>query len=185
MAAFATASELASHLQRDLDTATAVLALDNASQQIRSLVHWSITEEVGVVLTMEGRGERSLRLPTRLLTAVASVVEDGVTLTVLTDYDWTSEGQLLRADGTVWSRKVRSVVVTYTHGYAAGSEKLRTARAVCLDLAGDLYDNLAGLRSYTVGGVSETYAGGAVDLGVGLSDVQCKALASYRLPIVG
>lgn len=178
-ATFATASELASHLQRDLDTASAVLALENASQQIRDEAGWSISEEAGVVATLDGTGIRTLFLPTQYLTAVTSVVEDGTTLTVVDDFDWTSYGRLIRAG--CWTCKPRSIVVTYTHGYAAGSEKLRMARSVCLSLAGRIFDNPGGVRSYTVGSVSETFAGTGAEVGPLLGEAERQALSSYRL----
>ena len=179
MAAFATASELASWLQKDLDTATATLALSVASGQIRRHVGWSITEETLTDLLVDGTGRRSIILPTLHLTAVASVEEDGVALTYDVDYTWTREGRLIR-NGR-WLHKARTVKTTYTHGYTTGAAELDDVKGVCLDLAGDIYDNPTGLRSYTVGGASETYAGGSVDLGAGLTDTQRNDLAPYRL----
>lgn len=177
MAAFATPAELASFLQRDLDTATATLALENASQQIRDYVGWSVSEEVDREVTLDGTGGPYLWLPTKHLTDVSTVVENGVTLTVVDDFDWSSRGYLIRSGR--WTCRPRAVVVTFTHGWPDGSEKLRTARSVCLSLAGSIYDNPGGVRSYTVDDVSETYAGASADLGPLLSDVQRIALDAY------
>jgi hypothetical protein len=158
MAAFATAAELASHLQvPSVDTSSANLALEDASQQIRDEVGWSISEEAGVVANLDGPGVPIIWLPTQRLTAVASVVEDGVTLTVLTNFDWTFSGQLIRV-GPNWSCKPRSITVTYTHGWPAGSEKLRTARAACLIRAGRTYANPTSVRQQSIDDFSETFA---------------------------
>jgi hypothetical protein len=57
-------------------------------------------------------------------------------------------------------------------------------KGICLSLAGRLYDNPTALRSYTVGGVSETYAGSAGALGPGLTNDEKIDLAPYRLAVV-
>ena len=180
MAAFATPSDLASFLQKDVDTATATLALNIATGKIRDECGWSITQEVGAVVTLDGEGERALWLPSLLVTAVASVVENGITLTVVTQFDWTPYGKLIRV-GRCWTCKPRSVVVTFTHGEATAPD---TVKGISLSLAGRLYDNPGGLRSYSVGAVSETFAGSSKDLGPGLTESEKEDLASYRLPVL-
>lgn len=181
MAAFATPTELAGHLQEDVDTYTATLALNRASAKIRKYAgDWSITQESGVVATLDGTGERSLWLPSLLVTAVASVVEDGQTLTVVTGFDWTSYGKLIRV-GRCWTCKPRSVVVTFTHGYATVPDDVKD---ICLSVAGRLYRNPAGLRSKTVGAVSWTTAGAATDGGGDLNEFERKDLTPYRLATV-
>jgi hypothetical protein len=123
-------------------------------------------------------------LPTLLVNSVASVVENGVTLTVVTGFDWTSYGKLIRI-ARPWYSKPRSIVATVNHGYAPGVTELDTAKGVCLSLAGRIYDNPGALRSYTVGGVSETYAGSAAELGPGLTDQDKLDLTAYKLAVVG
>jgi hypothetical protein len=180
VAAFATPSDLASLLQQDLDTASATLALNIASSKIRSFAGWSITEEVGAVATLDGNCDRVLFLPSLYVTAVASVVEYGTSLTVVTGFDWTSYGELIRV-GRLWTWRPRSVVVTFTHGYTTAPDDVK---GICLSLAGRLYDNPGALRSYAVGGVSATYAGSAGALGPGLTEDEKIDLASYRLAVV-
>ena len=181
MAAFATPAELASHLQQDVDTASATLALNIASGKIRDHCGWSITQESNVSFTLDGSDDAgALWLPSLLVTAVASVVEDGRTLAVGTEFDWTSYGKLIRV-GRCWTRKPRSVITTITHGYATSPD---TVKGVCLDLAGRRLDNPTTLRSYTVGSVSETYAGSSTDLGPGLTDSEKEDLGGYTLALV-
>lgn len=180
MAAFATPTELAGHLQEDVDTYTATLALNRATAKIRKYVGWSISEEAGVVVTLDGTGERSLWLPSLLVTAVASVVEAGVTLTVVTGFDWTAYGKLIRV-GRCWGCKPRSVVSTITHGYATDPDDVKD---ICLSVAGRLYRNPAGLRSKTVGAVSWTTAGAATDGGGDLNELERQDLTPYRLATV-
>lgn len=186
MATLATPSDLASWLQKDLDTATATLALTVASQRIRDHVGWSITQETAAVFTLDGPASpcAALWLPTLLVNSVASVVENGVTLTVVTGFDWTSYGKLIRVSRP-WYSRPRSIVATVNHGYAPGSADLDNAKGVCLSLAARVYENPSGLRSYTVGGVSETYAGNAGELGPGLTDQEKRDLVPYKLATVG
>jgi len=174
VAAFATPAELASHLQvPTVDNATANLALDFATGRIRDECGWSITQETGVTKTLDSYGRPSLWLRTRLLTAVTSVVENGVTLADNTHYRWWENGQLERRM-TCWPTGPRTVVAVFTHGYVTAPISVK---GVCLDLAGRLYDNPAALKAYTAGGVSETFGADQVPLTLAeLSD-----LDGYRL----
>lgn len=181
MAAFATPSELASSLEQDVDTATATLALNRATAKIRKAAgDWSITQEVGAVATLDGSSCHSLWLPSLLVTAVTSVVEDSVALTVVTGFDWTSYGKLIRVN-RCWTWKPRAVVVTYTHGYATVPDDVKD---ICLAVAGRLYRNPGALQSKTVGGVAWTAAGDSAEVGGGLTESELEDLTPYRLAAV-
>lgn len=179
MAAFATPTELAGFVQADLDTYTATQALDIASQAIRDHCGWNISQETVIGKVLDCDGSRSLWLPTLLLTALGPVVENGVTLTVLSGYDWTEYGRVIRAGR--WPNQARSVTVTYTHGYATVPNSVK---GVCLTVAGRMYQNPDALRSYTVGGVSESYSTTAGSSGA-LYDDEFTALEKYKLEHVG
>lgn len=183
MASFATPAELASWLQvATVDTASAQLALDVASGVIRSFCGWPISEETVTDKTLDGPGGRSIWLPTLRLTAVGAVVENGNSLAVTTDFDWTSYGRLIR--NGCWPATARSVVVTYTHGYATVPADVKGA---CLALAGRLFTNPGAggaLRAFTntVGGVTEskTFAGTSGDASM-LTATELTQLGPYRL----
>lgn len=181
MAAFATPAELASWLQvPEVDTATATLQLAAASQAIRDYCGWSITEETVTGAVLDAAGSRSIWLPTLLLTAVGPVVELGVTLTALDDYDWTRYGRLLRSKR--WPNQARSVVVTYTHGYSVAPDSVK---GVCLAMAGRIYNNPLGAKSQTAGPFSQSFAvplSGAV--GSPLLE-ELAQLGPYKLEFVG
>lgn len=181
MASFATPAELASWLQvPEVDTATATLQLAAATQAIRDYCGWSITEETVTGAVLDAAGSRSIWLPTLLLTAVGPVVELGVTLTVLDDYDWTRYGRLLRSKK--WPNQARSVAVTYTHGYAAAPDSVK---GVCLALAGRVYNNPVGARSQTAGPFAQSFAvpsSGAVG---SLLLEELGQLGPYKLEFVG
>jgi hypothetical protein len=184
MTSFATPPELEAHLQRGLDLSSALAALEGASAQLRGFARWSVSAQSGVILTLDGNGSRWLVLPTRHLTAVTSVVEEGITLVVDDDYDWTARGRLIRVDAR-WSCKPRSVVVTFDHGYPADSPQMDQIKQLCLNLAAKIYDNPDGARQYSVGGVSESFAGAAEDVGALLGKQEQTILTSLRLLAVG
>lgn len=183
MAAFATVSDLQASLGlAAIDNAQAQLVLDGISDEIRATLGWSVTEETGQVLTLDGTGDTDLFVPTLWLTAVTSVVEDGVTLASGTDYLRYNNGTLRRvASGSPvnWTCKPLAVSVTYAHGYPA--EQLPGVfKTVTLEYAGRVWHNPAGaLKAKTVGRVSVTYADArAAAAGAG----EDPRLARYRLP---
>lgn len=86
----------------------------------------SLERQVGRVDTLDGTGMPLIGLPLYPVETVASVVEDGDTLTVNEDFLlYPERGALLRLDGSTdrewwWDWRRQSVVVTYTAGYADG-----------------------------------------------------------------
>lgn len=180
MAALATPTELAGFLQQDLDTYSATQALDVASQAIRDHCGWTISEETVTDKVLDSYGEHSIWLPTLLLTAVGSVVEKGTTLTVVTDYDWTSYGRLIRSGR--WPNEARSVTVTYTHGYAIVPDSVK---GICLAAAARRYQNPSQIRSLTVGAVSESYVIPSTGQLGFFYDSELTDLNKYKLEHVG
>jgi len=180
MAAFATPAELAVWSGTEAAAGQAEQALAIASAQIRTACGWSVSQESGAVATLDGSGKPALWLPTLRLTEVASVVEDGVALTAVTDFDWSSSGRLVRA-GRWWTSKPRSVVVTYTHGYATVPDDVK---GVCMSLASRAMQNPVGVRTQAIDDYTVTYAGSAAGLGPSLGEAERSVLTAYRLPAV-
>lgn len=178
MATLADPPDLTVWMQRSISSPLAVLLLDIASGKIRDECGWSITQETGVVRKFTGDGSGTIWLPTKNLTAVASVVENGTTLTVDVDYYFKSDGRIIRIDRAWQMWPVNNIVVTYTHGYTTVPS---TVKGICVALAGRLADNPEGLRQYSVGGVSATIAGEAADIGPNLSGAEIDELGPYRL----
>lgn len=181
MAAFATPTELAGFLQKDLDTYSATQALDIASQDIRTACGWSISQETVTGQEFDGTGNQSIWIKTLNLTAVSSVVSDGTAL-ASTDYRFYRYGWLRRVYSW-WPCFPKIVTVTYTHGYATVPDDVKGA---CLVLAAAKYEAPGGrLRSYTdiVGGVTEsrTYANGVPAALVPVDDPEA-VIARYKLP---
>lgn len=180
MAAFATPAELASFLQvPEVDTATATLVLDVASEDIRSACGWNISQETVTAEEFDGTGCESIWIPTMNLTSVASVTAAGVAIPP-TGYRVYRYGRLRRLNA-YWPADNWTVVITYTHGYAVVPDDVKGA---CLVLAGSKYQNPgAGLTSYTdtVGGVSHSRTYAASSAPVPPVDDSEAVIARYKL----
>jgi hypothetical protein len=179
MTALATASQLASKLQMDLDTSTAQLALDSGSGFVRAIARQQFNFVSQETVVLRGN-ERVLTLPQRplvvdagpnLLTVIELGEFGGVTVVMVEDRDysrvgneltrgypwWWNTGQRLmgypryRPLG-VWAPRVQ---VTYSHGYTTIPDDVV---GVVLDAAAVLYDNPTGLRSFTIDDYTETKA---------------------------
>lgn len=179
MAPFASPAELSVWLQREIPEAQAAYALSGASAAIRACCGWSISAETVTGQVVSSYGRRSIWLPTLYLTGVISVVENGVTLVAAVDYDWTTDGRLIRSSR--WWTVPRDVVVTYTHGYPAGHPVLESVKAVCLAAASRMVVNPLALRSWTLGDESETYMGTGSAVGAFIADGERQQLAHVTL----
>ncbi len=106
-----------------------------------------------------------LVLPEHPVLAVESVVENGVTLTVNDDYVLIEHGTLYRV-GAVWYPGPRTVVVTYTHGYAEIPDDVLD---VCTRAASRRYQ--AGLSSSEAAGVPDVTSKSLGDYAVGYGSI--------------
>lgn len=182
MAAFATVADLRTFMDdQSLAEARAQLILDAVSDEIRDALGWSVTEETGVTVTLDGSGDTDLLLPTLHLTAVTSVVEDGTVLVADDDFLIYRHGKLTRVTGGQpidWTDKRQGVVSMFTHGYPAGAVP-GVFRTVTLETAGRMWDNPGGrLKSKAVGRVSLSYA----DVKAMVPPIEDPRLDFYRLP---
>lgn len=176
--AFATVSDFATFIGRDLtaaDTATASQALDLATGYIQARTGQTISSATETV-TLDGIGYGLLALPEIPVTAVASVVVEGLTWVNDTDYYWTRKG-IIRQRRRWWGYRPRSVVVTYTHGYSTIPEDIRR---LCLKLAQTMYENPGNVKSESIGDYSVAY--GAVESNLNEDDKA--TLAYYSIPQV-
>lgn len=145
-----TASELASLLQQDVDTATATLAIEIATGAVQGAAGQRIVEVVDdeAVIDLDVMDcSPYLNLPEGPVTEVTSAM---VGATAVTDYTTQlSRGRLWRSMGwrsatlPYWNAP-STVTVVYTHGYPAGHQKLQLARGVTLELAKTGYNAAAG-----------------------------------------
>ena len=188
MASLATPSQLASRLQKDVDTASAQLALDIGSGFVRSIARQTFTFVSQETVILKG-GERVLTLPQRPLVVDGSnpltITElgeyGGISYTCVEDRDYSRVGNELtrgypwwwnetnRLMGYprarplgVWAMRVQAV---YSHGYATIPDDVV---GCVLDAASPLYENPNQLRSVSIDDYSETRA--MEVLGSGLVD---------------
>jgi hypothetical protein len=162
----ATPEDLASFLQQDLDLSTATLLVEVATAVVQQAAGGQrIVQVVGDVCSILSTSDSWLDLPQIPVTAVTSVVLDGLTLTVDTDYKrfgnrlWNRYGWQNKLGwvygwdwrpsyapfGTPWTGQEPSLsAVTYTHGYASGSQELQLGRGAVLAL-GRAYMNPSGV----------------------------------------
>lgn len=179
----ATPEDLASLLERDdidaykagvlVETATAIVQEATGGQRILQVT--------GDVVATEGLGDSWLSLPQLPVTTVTSVVLDGATLDPTAAKDYKVIGsKLWRRQGwqtnwgwpigwpfPVWSfdgqpfnwqaAEPSVVVVTYTHGYADGSQQLQLARSAVLSMCQGAYANPNGLSSESIDDYKVTY----------------------------
>lgn len=195
MTAFATVAELADHLQTTIaagqPTTAAQQALDGASAAIRTYTHQTISAVAGEVKTFTFSRSFGARrtytdlifLPELPVTAVASVVVDGVTLVPNVDYTWDGATGILRRLNGWWDSgaPVTTVVVTYSHGYGAVPDDVK---GVCLALAGRLYQSagVEGRIEYSVGNYAEKSDPAAVTSGLDVDEM--RALDGYRVLVL-
>lgn len=152
MGDFITASDLASHLQTDLDTASANLAILAAEATVRNVTNQTISRVVGdthtvynAVYASLGYGVhywqkyQAIELPERPADPPTLVTVDGLTIT-----DWLWQfGSVQRLYG--WGT---TTIITYSHGYTTIPEDVKTATRI---LAAKFYANPRGLSSETAG----------------------------------
>jgi hypothetical protein len=92
----------------------AVLA---AEDLVRTHCGWHIAPAVTEVLTLNGKGSAYLRLPSKRVTAITLIVNDGVTLPA-SNYTWAIDGLVTLLSG-YWTTKSRAIQVSLTHGYTS------------------------------------------------------------------
>lgn len=165
----ATPTDLASFLQQDLDASTATLLVECATAVVQAAAGGQrIVQVVGDPLAVMGTTDSWLALPQVPVTAVTSVVMDGTTLTLGTDYKvfgsrlWRKLGWQTSYGwpwdypyGYAWPgyfpppslaagypyQEPSGLVVTCTHGLPPGDWRLQLARKAVLSLAAPVYSN--------------------------------------------
>lgn len=174
----ATPADLASLLQRNLDASTANMLLELATAKVQRAAGGQRILDVtdtAVIDVPAGDCEPYLELPQLPVRSVATVKLNGTTLTVTTDYKVSGQ-KLWRRVG--WSRlwDPSQVIVTYTHGYPAGSQWLQLAREATLSLAAMGYGNPTGATSEAIDDYRVTYA--QADARMQLSEHAADAIAA-------
>lgn len=154
------------------------LAIAIATGQIRDYCGWHITPSVTETVTVDGPCSHVLTLPTLYLTAVSSVVEEGVTVSA-DEFDWSDSGYLRRRRCT-WTGKPRGIIVGITHGYEEVPPAVKAAALALASLtqtpASAATSQSAGPYSIQLATRSDGSAGGAY-----MPEDVADMLAPYRI----
>jgi hypothetical protein len=159
----ATPADLASLLQQDLDASTANLVIECATAVVQAVTGQRIVQVTNDTITLDLDGYDGgvyLALPERPVTAVGAVL---IEATAVTDFSTQlRRGRLWRANGwrstlVAYFDQPSTVAVTYTHGYAAGHQRLQLARASVLSLAKGAYTNPSGAVREAIDDYSVAY----------------------------
>lgn len=186
MADLFTVSELASYLQRDVDTSSATLAKESAQAIVRQYAQQEFTSTTytGALLPIDVQGwGYVVNFPQRPVTAVTSVAVNGTTYTLGADYAWNGFAPYIRlADvesSTANFADDPVATVTYTAGFSTVPADVK---AVALAVAARQYDNPTGVRQQSIDDYSVTRAGADDDLaGVTLLKAEAKILDRYKV----
>lgn len=124
MVQYATASELASYIQADVDTSTANLLLQLASAEFNSEADTTFVSTTAT-WSEAGNGSRILEVPWRPITAVSAVRIAGVTVT---DYTRIKQ-RFYRSNGwgTVCGFPPDLVEIDLTYGYSSVPDDVKAA----------------------------------------------------------
>lgn len=121
--------------------------LDAALVRARNYVGWPVSPViVGDVVTLDGPGGRELFLPTGKIGSVASIVENGSTVSPV-DYVASSDTPRMvwRKNGC-WTTEYAGITVTYAHGYTE-DEAADWRRAILLMVDRMSREQQSGARS--------------------------------------
>lgn len=171
MADFCTQADVEALLQVSISTpaqiASCARAIAEATEAIRNYCDQYIELVANDVYTFDVPTLRyNLFLPELPVVSIASVVEDGETLTVTDDYKLANDGVLVRVGGR-WPIGIQIVQVTYTHGYATIPDDIV---AVCTRAAARGYQ--AGLKAADSAGIAGIASKSLGDFAVGFQAEQ-------------
>lgn len=160
--------DLSDYIGRDLSAdAGALLAVESADQLVRTLTEQDF-EPLTSTVYLDGTGTDAIFLPQRPVNAVGTVTVNG---TIDTDFTFTADGRLTRADSGesyatwteqpagYWPAGRQNIAVTYEHGGTVPED----VRMVAIMAAYRLVTQ-GGAISEQVGGVTRRYAIAAGDL---------------------
>lgn len=120
--------------------------LDTALVRARNYVGWPVSPVIeDDVITRDGPGDRRLFLPTKKIISVASIVENGTTVSP-SSYVSSAETSMVYRKNGCWTWEYAGIVVTYTHGYTE-DEAADWRRAILLMVDRMSREQQSGARS--------------------------------------
>jgi hypothetical protein len=174
MTIYATTTDLANALGRDVavDDPAAIAALELASAMVEQFIGRDVAQVEDDVEVIDGTGTSHIQLRHWPVSAVSTVVEEDEELVANDDYEWSADGYVRRISNNCvsvpsgwtcdnqhrWTRKLRAIEVTYTHGYATIPDVIRLVTA---QAAARILDTPSTIKQESIGGYSVTYTAGA------------------------
>lgn len=151
--------------------------LDAAEAAVRAYCGWHVAPVVLETVTVDGSGSEALFLRSLRVVDVTGVVQDGQELDI-DGLEWSQDG-FMRSPRGRWTRKLRGVTVTMSHGFDSVPDVVEIVRAIS-ERAGV---SPAGVVREQAGQVSLSYAQTASGVagGVVLMDHERAMLDRYKL----
>lgn len=159
--------DLASSLQRDVDTASAILAIEVATAVVQAAAGQRIVRATSTDLVIWGGTDSVLLLPERPVVSVASVSYGGSALTEGTasgTWRLTRDGIWRDVGWTELAGEPSPVTVTWTHGYLTDDQGIQLGRGVTLSLARGLFTNPDGVTREQIDDYAVAYAEASASL---------------------
>lgn len=159
----ATPEQLASALQRDLDTATANVWLNAATAVVQEATGQRIVRVTDDAITLTGTTSSWLRLPQLPVVSVASVQLDGTAVTAGAAGSGAMTYRLRGSRlwrGCGWQTycgEPSDVAVVYTHGLLDTDQRIEFARGTVIGLARTPYDNPSAVSREQIDDYSVAY----------------------------
>lgn len=185
-----------SSIEFDPTDLPALIALEAASDAIRTYTGQSFDAVYGDVVSLHGTGNESLLLPQLSVNAVTAAgwIDHLDVLNVIDPTTYRLDqgaGILWRIKNFIWPWGKLNIHVTYDHGYTMPGD-VGTApplpadiQVVCMQLAGRLMFTSAAsgqsVSAETIGSYSVTYASRIATTSTGLTGIEEAALSAYRL----
>lgn len=162
MTAFATIAELATYTgDTALDGVRGDLLLEQASAIIRNHCRQTFDLVSDDEVDLRGNNTARLKLPERPVVSVSAVAINGTATTtyrLVRDTLIRTGPSATQFDATVpggsWGGPSYTVTVTYTHGFAPGTQAMETLKAICLQVAGRAAGNPQHLHNFAADGVT-------------------------------
>lgn len=150
-------------------------AAEAATSLIRRWCGWHVAPVIRETLTLDGRGEKKLLLPSLRVVALHKVTIGGEEV----DCEFSADGWIIRADRRCFPARERSVVVDLSHGFDGASELGQVVAGVVararMAPTGNIVQQRAGSQAVTFAST-----GGEV-AGFGLMSTEKAILNSYRV----
>ncbi|TFD58037.1 hypothetical protein E3T43_07260 [Cryobacterium sp. Hh7] len=150
--------------------------LKAANQTVRSYCGWHVAPIITESITLDGNGSKTLLLPSKRVTDVVSVLNDGIDVTATVRK---SEKGMLELTRGCWSDELGAIEVTFTHGYEAADD----VAGVIAALVSRAASSPAGIAAQAVGPANVKYATGpgGVPLSIPLMAGEMLTLDAYRI----